>query len=377
MPASSRRLRVAHITLKLEVGGQERMLVEMARHADKKRFDCQVIVLGERGPLAEALEESGAEVLCMNTPSGTHPSLWRRLARLFREQQIDIVHTHDDRPLFYGMPAAWWAGVRCRIHTHHHGQLPGNRRRQLWLNRQAARFVHHFVCVSQDSARFMKEQGIAPTRVRTVWNGTDLTRFAYQGPCAGGSVVTVARLSPEKDLGNLLHAAQQVVAAFPEIRFEIAGDGPCREQLLQLSQQLHLSQHVTFHGELRDIPSLLARARLFVLPSLSEGISLTLLEAMARGLPLVTTQVGGNPEVVEAGTTGLLVPAAQPGALAHAIGTILADPETGRRMGQAGRQRVENCFDVRKMMTQYEALYDLSWQRDEKVPQPSTPGLRA
>jgi glycosyltransferase involved in cell wall biosynthesis len=350
-------LRVAHVTQGLEVGGQERLLVEMARHADHARFRWLVVVLGPRGSLAEAVEAAGARVVALEAPAGLRPGLWRRLARLFRQEQIDIVHSHDDRPLIYGMPAAWWAGVRRRIHTHHHGRIPQISRRQQWLIRLAARFSHQFICVSHDSAKFMIEQGVAATQVRTLWNGIDLTRFAYRGPSVDGSLVTVARLSPEKDLGNLLHAAKLVADASHDLRFEIAGDGPCRDPLLQLRRELNLANQVIFHGEVRDIPALLARARLFVLPSLSEGISLTLLEAMARGLPLVATKVGGNPEVVEDGVTGLLVPPGDSHALAQAIRTLLADPDRAHAMGLAGRRRVENCFDVRKMMTQYELLY--------------------
>jgi glycosyltransferase involved in cell wall biosynthesis len=356
-PLPGPRLRVAHVTLGLEVGGQERLLVEMARHADRARFDWIVVVLGARGVLAEAIEASGVRVQFLHAPDGLRPGLWRQLARFFRDERIDIVHTHDDRPLIYGMPAAWWAGVGRRIHTHHHGRLPQVSRRQQWLIRLAARCAERFVCVSHDSARFMIEQGVDAARVATLWNGIDLNRFAYQGPSDEGSIVTVARLSPEKDLANLVHAARRVVTQFGGVRFEIAGDGPCREALTRLIRELNLGDQVILHGEVRDIPALLARARLFVLPSQSEGISLTLLEAMARGLPVVTTRVGGNPEVVEAGATGLLVAPSDPQALAEAIAAVLADPAAGRRLGLAGRRRVENYFDIRKMMAQYEQMY--------------------
>src|SRR5262249_39832269 len=124
-----------------------------------------------------------------------------------------------------------------------------------------------------------------------------------------------------------------------------------------VAAELGIQERVTFHGEMRDIPALLARARLFVLPSQSEGISLTLLEAMARGLPVVTTQVGGSPEVVEQGVTGVLVPSRDPNALADAIPSMPAAPSRARQMGVAGRQRVETCFDIRKMTAQYESLY--------------------
>lgn len=360
LPLSHPRLHIAHVTLGLDVGGQERLLVEMARQRDRAHFDWTVIVLGTRGGLADLLEADGVRVVSLDAPTGFRPGLWRWLSRLFRAERFDVVHTHDDRPLIYGMPAAWWAGTPCRIHTHHHGRLAQFTWRQRFLMRQAARFAQAFVCVSHDSARYMIEQGVASAKVRTIWNGIDLTRFAYQGPCDDGPIVTVARLSPEKDIANLLRAVPRVVATLPQARFEIAGDGPCRVELVQFANELQVSEHVIFHGAVNEIPALLARARLFVLPSQSEGISLTLLEAMARGLPVVTTQVGGNPEVVEAGVTGLLVPAGDPEALGQAIAVLLADPARGRLMGLGGRQRVENNFDIRKMTAQYETLYGSS-----------------
>src|ERR1019366_6394028 len=141
--------------------------------------------------------------LPLDVPDGFRPSLWRQLARLFRQERFDVVHTHDDRPLLYGMPAAWWAKVSRRIHTHHHGQLAHIPWRQRFLMRQASRFAEHFVCVSHDSARYMIEQGVSAPRVQTLWNGIDLTRFAYRGPRDDGPIVTVARLSPETDIATL------------------------------------------------------------------------------------------------------------------------------------------------------------------------------
>lgn len=352
------KLRVAHVTQGLEVGGQERLLVEMARHYDRERFDWTVIVLGSRGPLADPLEAAGVRILPLDLPTGFRPGIWRQLASLFRAGQYQVVHSHDDRPLIFGMPAAWWASVPCRIHTHHHGALAKITRRQRFLGRLASRCAQHFICVSEDSARHVVEAGISPARVRTIWNGIDLSRFAYQGPAVDGPVVTVARLSPEKDVANLLHAAQRVLAEHPQARFEIAGDGPSREELHRLARDLHVADNVVFHGDVRDIPALLVRARFFVLPSQTEGISLTILEAQARGLPVVATAVGGTPEIVQSGTTGLLVPPRDPDALAHAIRALWCDPARCREMGLAGRARVEKCFDIRKMTRQYETLYE-------------------
>jgi glycosyltransferase involved in cell wall biosynthesis len=143
----------------------------------------------------------------------------------------------------------------------------------------------------------------------------------------------------------------------PEFRLHIAGDGVCLGDLQQLTQELHLGEHVLFLGPVRDVPALLARSSLFVLSSLSEGVSLTLLEAMARGRAAVATEVGGNPEVVVPGETGMLVPPRRPELLAEALLALWRDPARSAAMGLAGRRRAERHFDVRRMVAAYEALY--------------------
>src|SRR5262249_42341660 len=159
----------------------------------------------------------------------------------------------------------------------------------------------------------------------------DLDRFAYRGPAADGPAVLVARLAPEKDVGTLLDAVALIVRDCPDFRLEIAGDGPCRAELERKAGPL--GHHVRFLGVVRDVAGLLAGARLFVLSSVTEGISLTLREAMARGLPIVATRVGGNPEVVAHEEPGLLVPPRAPAALAEAIRRCWTRPEMCSTLG--------------------------------------------
>ena len=186
-------------------------------------------------------------------------------------------------------------------------------RRQNRLANFAARFADRYVCVSEDTARLTAIQGLNPSRVETVHNGIDTRRFAYRGPCKGGPAVVIARLAAEKDIATLLRATAIVVREQPAFRLTIAGDGPCMPELRQLCAELGLDGHVEFLGMVDDVAGLLARAGLYVLSSVSEGVSLTVLEAMARGLPVVATRVGGTPEVVVHRETGLLVPPCQPG----------------------------------------------------------------
>jgi glycosyltransferase involved in cell wall biosynthesis len=351
-----KRIRVAHVTLGLEMGGQEKLLVEFARQADRDAFELFFVSLSTRGRLTADVEGHGWPVHALGEPNGLRPGMALRLAQLFRRWRIDVVHTHDDRPLIYGASGARLARVPGVVHSRH-GQSFWITRRQTTLVQLAAGLTDHFVCVSKDSARLTAEHGIPANKVRTIWNGIDLMRFDLCQPAPRGPVVAVARLSPEKDMRTLLRATALAVREEPKFRVQIAGDGVCLADLRKLAQEINLGDHVDFLGQVRDVPGVLARSSLFVLPSLSEGVSLTLLEAMARGRAVVATDVGGNPEVVVPNETGLLVPPRQPEQLAQAMLCLWRDPERSQVMGLAGRRRVEQHFDVRQMVAAYEALY--------------------
>lgn len=351
------RLRITHVAAQLDVGGMEKLLVEFARHADRQRFDLRFVSLGARGALAGDLEALGWPVFALERPAGVTVGLIPRLASLFCDGETDVVHTHNSRPLIYGGPAAWLARVPGVVHTRH-GRLLGRGKRLTSLFRSATRLANRIVCVSHDSARLSLREGVAPNKVRVIWNGIDVSRFDYTGPRAGSPVIMVGRLSPEKGVDTLLKAVALVVRDHPAFRLQVAGDGVCLPALREQAAGLRLNGNVDFLGERRDVPALLAQASAVVLPSYSEGISLALLEAMARGLPVVATRVGGNAEVVADGETGFVVPARSPEALADALVRLHRDPQQGRRMGEAGRRRVERHFDVRQMVREYEALYE-------------------
>lgn len=354
---SGRTRRVVHLTLGLDVGGQEKLLVEFARCADRSRFDLHFLSLTGRGVLAPAIEAHGWPVTALNLPAGLRPDLVPRLARELRRLRPDLVHSHDDRPLIYGAPAARLAGVGLVVHTRHHQGTRLSARQRL-LVRLATLCNHRFVCISHDSAAVARRQGIPPRQLRVIHNGIDLTRFAFTGPAPTGPAVLVARLAPEKGIDTLLDAAARIVAVQPDFRLWIAGDGPSRGELERQARTLGLDGVVRFLGTVHDVPGLLAGARLFVLPSLTEGVSLTLLEAMARGLPVVATAVGGTPEVVADAQTGCLVPPRDPQTLARAVQDLWTRPDSCARISVSGRNRVEIAFDVRRMVARYEDLYE-------------------
>lgn len=356
--AARTRIRVVHVSFGLDVGGQEKLLVEFARHADREAFELHFISLGDRGRLADDIEACGWGVTTMNMARGLRPKLLARMAFWMRRWRPDVIHTHDERSLFYSGPTARLLGIRRPrvVHTRHWWRLNHARRTaatQTWLSRLTDRYVG----VSNLVYEACRNEGIAPGKLRTILNGIDMNRFEYRGPHPGGPVVSVARLTRIKDIANLVRAMALVVRTIPSARAEVAGDGACLAELQALARELGVADHVTFLGEVRDIPGVLARAGLFVLSSQTEGIPLTLLEAMARGLPVVATRVGGVPEVVVEGETGLMVPPSDSEALAAGIRRVLADPGLGEQLGRAGRRRAEQRFDIRRMVGDYEAEY--------------------
>lgn len=347
---------VVHVALQLQTGGMERLLLGFAGHADRRRFALHFVCLGERGPVAAELESLGWPVTAMNAGPGVRPGLALQLSKLFRELDADVVHTHNTKPLLYAGPAARLAGVPAVIHTRH-GQRHGASKRQDAMFRLAARCADRVVCVSADAERRCEGDGVRAGSVVVIHNGIDGGRFAAARWAAGGPAVYVGRLSPEKDVGTLLRAAALVVKRVPRFRLRIAGTGPCEAELRGLSRSSGLESCVEFLGEVRDVPALLDGASLFVLPSITEGLPLTVLEAMAAGLPVVATAVGGTPEVVVDGETGLLVPAFADERLAEAIVRSLLDAQRAAAMGRAGRRRVADLFEVRTMVSRYESMY--------------------
>jgi glycosyltransferase involved in cell wall biosynthesis len=350
------RIRVIHVCLGLHLGGMEKLLVEFANHADRDQFDLQFISLTTKGAAAAEIERLGFEVIALNQRPGLSAGLPFRLARLFQTASAGVVHTHNTKALLYGAPAARLADVPVVVHTRH-GQRLGATRRQTVLFNLAARCANSIVSVSHDSLQLAAAQGLPRQRLVSIHNGINLAAWTAVGPYPKGPVVFVGRFSAEKDIATLLRAAAIAGKVDRTFRLCLAGEGPDRAGLQALAGELGIANRTVFLGEMQYIAALLAGSSLLVLPSLSEGISVALLEAMARGLPVVATRVGGNIEVVSHGQTGLLVETRSPQALAEAMLTIYQNPPLARQMGEAGRQRVEEHFDARRMVAQYEALY--------------------
>lgn len=356
--------RIVHVSFGLDMGGLERLLLEIAEHTDPRVQQLFFISLGSIGTVGLQLRQMGWPVVCLHRPNGVRPSLILSLARIFHGIHPAVVHTHDARALIYAAPAARMMGIRRIIHTQH-GQNLGMTPRRLKLIRYAAKLAQNYVCVSQDARDVAAAQGIPQDRLQVIYNGIAVDRFkatcgAYSASLVENknkSLVAIARLSPEKGISNLLKAVAQIHRTLPDLRLKVAGEGPCHADLLREANQLGIYEKVQFLGQVSDPAKVLGRARMFVLPSSSEGISLTLLEAMAAGVPVVATAVGGTPEVLENGKTGLMVPPQNPEKLANAIKQLWLDDELCDQLSHAAALRASEQFDINRMTQEYNRLY--------------------
>jgi sugar transferase (PEP-CTERM/EpsH1 system associated) len=288
------------------------------------------------------------------------------------------VHTRNIAALEAVVPA-WLAGVPVRVHGEHGrdvGDLDGARRRYQWVRRAYRPFVDHYIALSRDLADYLVKRVRVPRhRVSQVYNGVDTDRFRpaggprhgiagspFRGPSQHWIVGTVGRMQAVKDQCTLARAFVEALRRRPALkdtlRLVMVGDGPLRAECEALLSQAGVADLAWFTGERSDVDAVLRGLDCFVLPSLAEGISNTVLEAMASGLPVIATAVGGNTELVEDGVTGLTVAPAEPGAMADAMIQLACEPERALRMGAAGRAAVERRFSLLAMVAAYQGLYE-------------------
>ena len=368
---------VAHVVYSFRVGGLENGIVNLINQMPQERYRHVVIALTEGDPAFHArIRLPGVELIELHKAPGHGFALYPKMYRLLRHLRPAVVHTRNLAALEMTVPA-WAAGVPVRIHGEHGWDIAdpaGLSLRHRVVRRLYAPFVSHYIALSAHLEAYLTETvGIPPKRVSRICNGVDPRLFA---PGADRSEVkglpfgrddywlvgAVGRLQAIKDQLNLVEAFARWLArdeaARARARLIIIGDGPLRSEVEQAVAAAGLRKHVWLAGERSDVPKIMGALDCFVLPSRAEGISNTLLEAMACALPVVATQVGGNRELVLAGETGLLVPAQDPEALAEALASYFNDAHQAVAHGLAARQRAEAEFSLDVMVSRYLACYD-------------------
>jgi sugar transferase (PEP-CTERM/EpsH1 system associated) len=381
-PDDRSRPLVLHVVFRLDVGGLENGVVNLINRMPTDRWRHAILALTEISePFRARIERDDVAYHALAKGRGHLIRHFPRLHRLFRELQPAIVHTRNLAALEAAVPA-WTARVPVRIHGEHGwdvSDLEGTNRRHRVIRKLYRPFVSQYVALSRDLERYLTTRiGVPPARIAQIYNGVDTARFRPapgRAPIAGCPFTeprlwlmgTVGRMHAVKDQLTLARAFVRARQLAPEaasrLRLAIVGDGPAKAEVEGLLRNAGAADRAWLPGERPDIPEILRGLDCFALPSLSEGVSNTILEAMATGLPVIATRVGGNPEVVEDGLSGRLVPAANTDALATAIIDYVLDPAKARRHAKAARSVAETRFSLTRMAADYAGLYDRLLQR--------------
>ena len=359
---------VLQLALSLSPGGTERLVIDLVKRL-AGRYRMAVCCLDDAGAWGRELAGEGVPVVALNRRSGFHPWLGRRIAEAADAHGASIIHCHHYSPFVYGRLATLW-NRRLRILFTEHGRLsdaPISAKRRL-ANAVLGRYRGPMFAVSANLRDRLVAEGFS-SRMGVIHNGIDVgplpgTAERRQARAALGIgdeavvVGTAARLDPVKDLPALVEAVAQVRRSSAPVRLVIVGDGPERAAVEHVAADHGMSDSLCLTGYRADVRDLLAGFDVYANSSISEGISLTILEGMAAGLPVVATGVGGTPEVVIDGETGVLVPARAPTALAQALTGLVHSPERRSQLGRAGRARVVASFAIERMVEDYAREYD-------------------
>lgn len=345
------------------------MTINLLEGLDRSRFRPQVCCFDVVGPLAVRLNKQEIPVHFLQRSPGIDLSYPFKLAKLMKKEAVDVLHLHNPTALFYGALAGKISRISRIIYTEH-GRDFSSSWKVKQANRLLSNIVDEIVVVAEHGRRYLiLEEGFLSCRIRKIYNGVDSEAFSNKSEIRRDIlrslglreytriIGVVARLDPIKNHAGLLKAMIKVSSVFPQAALLIIGDGPLRTKLEEQVSEMDLKKSIIFLGSRSDIPKLLNIMDVFVLPSLSEGLPLTLIEACAAGKPIVATAVGGNPEIVENGVNGLLVPSEDVEALSAAIIAILSDKRKAQQMGVKSWERFKEFFTVETMVKNYESLY--------------------
>jgi sugar transferase (PEP-CTERM/EpsH1 system associated) len=376
MTVESPALRIAQVVSHLRGGGKEQVVVSLANALVEDGLRPMIVCLEMSGLLEQQVRRADIPVEVLPKRAGNDPVVPFRLAALLRRERVDIVHCHNWGTLLESIFAARWAGIRAIVHTQHglDYQRAASRdglvqRGRTMMKRVAARWLSGIVAVSGEVKDMIHAEWRVPDdRIRVIHNGVPLGSVALSdaerasrrralGLAPEDFVIgSAGHMRPVKNFPMLLEALGLALPAAPRARLVLMGDGPLRQEIEETVARLGLERSVLLLGRRADVPDLLLLCDAYALCSFSEGISISILEAMAAGLPVIATRVGGNSEIVVEGETGFLVPVAAD-RVAAAIVALADNPVLCGRMGASGRARVISNFSLSRMSADYRDVY--------------------
>lgn len=365
---------IVHVIYRLDVGGLENGLVNLINRIPEDRYRHAILCLKGYSESFRSRIKKPVEVHDLGKKEGQDVAMQFRLWKLLRKLKPDIVHTRNLGTLEASVPSAL-AGIKVRIHGEHGfdiGNIEGNNKKDQYIRRLYSPFITRYIALSRSLGQYLEEKtGIAQERISQIYNGVDAMKF-YPAeeknrtlPFSDPSLVvfgTVGRMQAVKDQTSLARAFIRMLEIAPHYRerarLMMIGEGSLRNDAIALLEDAGCSELSWLPGSRDDIADIMRQMDVFVLPSLSEGISNTILEAMATGLPVIATNVGGNPELVEDGVTGTLIPPSDPEIMARTMLTYLTEPDLPARQSIAARSRIEQNFSLESMVSAYMKVYD-------------------
>ena len=364
---------IAHVINRLAVGGMENGVVNLINTLPPERFRHSVVCVKNATDFRDRIQGEDVAMYELKKAEGKDPGVYPRFWRLMRQIRPDIVHTRNLGTLDFA-PVAALAGVPIRIHGEHGWEasdIRGSNPRYRRLRKVCDPFIRSYVSVSRDIATWLCDDiGIPIGKIRQIYNGVDLSRFKAGGVgtqlpfSQEGNAFTfgfVGRMDPVKGLDVLVEAfaqlAKRSAAQNRQVRLVMIGDGPERVRCESALRTHGILDQVWLPGAQDDIPAVMRALDAFILPSLNEGISNTILEAMSSSLPIIATDVGGNPELIDSGSHGVLVPPGNAEILAREMENFLDDPAHAQALGAAARRRIESEFSLEAMANAYRDMY--------------------
>ncbi len=365
------RTRILHVTFNMGFGGTEQVIRQLVTNLDPQRFQCEIACIdGEVGAIGKAMEiETGIRIHARQRGPGLDWKTILWLRRLIKSGDFDIVHCHQYSPYTYGWFAHWGTGARVVFTEHGRFHPDEYRKKARLINPIIAHTSHKLIAISAATREALAEyeylprdkmaviyNGIAPLTVNEDKRGILKTELGLH---PGETVIgTVARMDAVKNQALMLKATRALLDKKYKVRLLLVGDGPERENLEALAAELTLGESVIFTGFQSQPARFLSLMDIFLLSSFTEGTSMTLLEAMSLGIPTVATRVGGTPEIVADGETGILTESDNLDEFTDALKLLFEHPDKRERMAHKAKQRFSERFSVSQMVEQYQKLYE-------------------
>ncbi|NLG75712.1 MAG: glycosyltransferase [Xanthomonadaceae bacterium] len=366
---ASARKRILIVSSTLHTGGAERIVACLARHLDRERFDVTVCYLKESGVVGEEIERRGTPLVPVPglVPGAVDRFTWWKLRRLIRAGAFELIHTHDVHGLMDGVACKLLVRGVKHVHTFHWGNYPERETRYRKIERLVWRVPDRLIAVGHRQADAIRQlYSIPPARLKVIWNGVDTLSpqiapevLAITSKTSDPVLASISTMIEQKGLHDLLQAAHLLKNDGASFQLLVIGDGHLRPKLEELAKELGIQDRVHFLGWITQASErALPACDIFVQSSLWEAMSVVVLEAMARGKPIVATRVGDNEHMIEDGVSGRLVSKSDPRALADALGELLRDSAQRERLGAAAKARHGALFTTRHMIEAHEALYE-------------------